>query len=67
MADAQGKIITSYPVPKEGGEAKEFYHDYMGYTNLICKNYIYRINMYYDRFVLIPLASEDVNTFIKNP
>lgn len=65
LADAQGKIITSYPVPKEGGEAKEFYHDYMGYTNLICKNYIYRINMYYDRFVLIPLASEDVNTFIK--
>ena len=65
LADAQGKIITSYTIPKEGGEAKEFYHDYMGYTNLICKNYIYRINMYYDRFVLISLATEDVNTFIK--
>jgi hypothetical protein len=65
LADANGKIITTYSVPKEGGEAKEFYHDYMGYTNLICRNYIYRINMYHDRFVLIPLAIEDVNTFIK--
>lgn len=65
LADAQGKIITTYSVPKEGGEAKEFYHDYMGYTNLICKNYIYRINMYHDRFVLIPLSHEDVNAFIK--
>jgi len=65
LADVNGKIITSYTVPKEGGEAKEFYHDYMGYTNLVCKNYIYRINMYHDRFVLIPLAIEDVNEFIK--
>ncbi len=65
LADADGKIITSYSVPEEGGEAKEFYHDYMGYTNLVCHNYIYRINMYHDRFVLIPLAVEDVNTFIK--
>lgn len=65
LADVHGKIITSYSVPKEGGEAKEFYHDYMGYTNLVCKNYIYRINIYHDRFVLIPLTIEDVNAFIK--
>ncbi|MES2568389.1 MAG: carboxypeptidase-like regulatory domain-containing protein [Bacteroidota bacterium] len=65
LADASGKIITTYGVPKEGGEAKEFYHDYMGYTNLVCKNYIYRINMYHDRFVLIALSIEDVNSFIK--
>jgi hypothetical protein len=65
LADASGKIITTYAVPKEGGEAKEFYHDYMGYTNLVCKNYIYRINMYHERFVLIPLSIQDVNAFIK--
>lgn len=65
LADVSGKIITTFTIPKEGGEAKEFYHDYMGYTNLICKNYIYRINMYHDRFVLIPLTIEDVNSFIK--
>jgi hypothetical protein len=65
LADASGKILTTYTIPKESGEAKEFYHDYMGYTNLICKNYIYRINMYHDRFILIPLAIQDVNAFIK--
>lgn len=65
LADVNGKILTSYIVPKEGGEAKEFYKDYMGFTNLICKNIIYRINMYHDRFVLIPLDVEDVNSFIK--
>jgi hypothetical protein len=65
LADANGKILTTYIVPKEGGEAKEFYKDYMGFTNLICKNMIYRINMYHDRFVLISLDIEDVNSFIK--
>lgn len=65
LADAGGKILTTYPVPKAGGEAKEFYHDYMGYTNLVCENFIYRINLYHDRFVLIPLGIQDVNTFIK--
>ncbi len=65
LADVNGKIITSYKVPKNGGLAKEFYHDYMGYTNLVCENYIYRINMYFDRFVLIPLEAKDVNSFIK--
>lgn len=65
LADASGKIITSYSVPKDGGEAKEFYKDYMGFINLICKNYIYRINFYHDRFVLMALEPEDVNSFIK--
>ena len=65
LSDESGKILTTYTVPKEGGTAKEFYHDYMGYTNLVCENYIYRINMYHDRFVLIPLGIEDMNTFIK--
>ena len=65
LTNAQGKILTTYFVPKEGGEAKEFYHDYMGYTNLVCKNYIYRINVYHNRFVLIPLSIQDVNAFIK--
>jgi hypothetical protein len=65
LSDNGGKIITSYTVPAAGGQAREFYHDYMGYTNLVCENFIYRINMYHDRFVLIPLAVEDVNSFIK--
>ncbi len=65
LADVNGKILTTYIVPKEGGEAKEFYKDYMGFTNLVCKNMIYRINLYHDRFVLIPLDVEVVNSFIK--
>jgi hypothetical protein len=65
LADANGKILTSYFIPKEAGEAKEFYKDYMGYTNLVCKNYIYRIKMYHDRFLLIPLKVEDVNAYIR--
>lgn len=65
LADVNGKIITSYPVPKDAGEAKELYHDYMGYTNLICENYVYRINFYIERFVLIPLNPKDVDEYIK--
>ena len=65
LSDLRGTILTSFAVPKEGGQAKEFYRDYMGYTNLVCEHYIYRINMYHERFVLIPLAIEDVNAFIR--
>lgn len=65
LADGFGKIITTYAVPKEGGEAKEFYKDYMGFTNLVCKHKIYRISLYHDRFVLMALEITDVNTFIK--
>ncbi len=65
LTGPNGIITTTFGVPKEGGEAKEFYRDYMGYTNLVCENFIYRINIYHDRFVLIPLAIEDVNSFIK--
>ena len=65
LSNVNGDILTTYKVPKEGGIAKEFYHDYMGYTNLVCENYIYRINMYYDKFVLIPLEPKDVNSLIK--
>lgn len=65
LADVNGNIITSYPVPKDAGEAKELYHDYMGYTNLICSNYVYRINFYLERFVLIPLTPKDVDEYIK--
>lgn len=65
LADEKGKILTTYFVPKEGGEAKEFFKDYLGYTNLICKNLIYRVNLYHDRFLLTPLNHEDVNAFIR--
>jgi hypothetical protein len=65
LADKKGEIITSYPLPSESGIAKEFYHDYMGFTNLVCENYIYRITIYHDRFILIPLTLSDVNKYIK--
>lgn len=65
LADETGKILTTYFVPKEGGEAKEFFKDYLGYTNLICKDLIYRVSLYHDRFLLSPLSHEDVNAFIK--
>lgn len=65
LANEQGQILTTYFVPKEGGEAKEFFKDYMGYTNLICKNLIYRVNLFKDRFLLTPLSHDDVNAFIK--
>lgn len=65
LAGPDGKVITSFQVPEAGGTAREFFRDYMGYTNLICENFVYRINLYYDRFVLLPMAVEDVNAFLK--
>lgn len=65
LANNDGKIITTYTIPKEAGIAKEFYKDYLGYNYIICENYIYKIYIYNNRFILFPLVKEEVNAFIK--
>ena len=59
------KEISSTEVPMEGGEAKELHQDYMGFTNIICKDSIYRIIIKNEKIILYPLPVKDFNALLK--
>jgi hypothetical protein len=65
LADQNGKVLCTTKIPQEAGMAKELFHDYMGFTNVICEYSIYRINVFNDKFVIFSLRPEDFNAFIK--
>jgi hypothetical protein len=52
LTSYSGKEFMTLPVPSYAGEAQKFFHDYLGYTNLLCKDTILRIEIS-DNFFLI--------------
>jgi hypothetical protein len=65
LADYNGKILSTTDIPEGGGTAKELFHDYLGYTNVICENAIYRVMVYNNAFVIFALNAKDFNAFLK--
>lgn len=65
LADHNGKVLNTLKVPAEAGISKELFHDYMGYTNVICENAIYRIIVYENRLMIFSLNAKDFNSFVK--
>ncbi len=60
-----GKIISSYDLPKQAGEAKHFFHDYEGYTDIICKDSIFRLDVLNTELMVLPIRQKDFNTYIE--
>lgn len=65
LADQDGKILGTTKIPTDAGEARELFHDYMGYTNVICEHTIYRIIVYENRCMIFSLNAKDFNGFVK--
>jgi hypothetical protein len=65
LADQNGKILNTIKIPESAGEAKELFHDYMGYTNVVCQYAIYRIIIYENRCMIFSLNAKDFNSFVK--
>lgn len=65
LADNNGKILSTTKIPEGSGLAKELFHDYMGYTNIICENAIYRVIVYNNAFIIFSLNAKDFNSFVK--
>ncbi len=65
LADFNGKILSTTKIPSSAGVAKELFHDYMGYTNVICEYSIYRIVVYNNSFLTFQLDAKDFNSFVK--
>ncbi len=65
LADQSQHILGSVFVPDPIAEVKEFYRDYMGYVNLLCKKNIYRILIRNNAPLLASLPPEDYNALVK--
>ncbi len=65
LSDYSGKIFASFALPKSAGEAQRFFHDYEGYTEIICKDSIFRIDVWNNSLVVSPIKQADFNAYLK--
>ncbi len=65
LSNYEGKIISSYNLPKEAGEAKYFFHDYEGYTDVICENAVFRLDVLGDQLLPLLFKPDDFKKFVE--
>lgn len=65
LSNYEGKIISSYELPKQAGEAKHFFHDYEGYTDVICKDSVFRLDVLNTELMVLPITQKDFSTYIE--
>ena len=65
LSNYEGKIFSYYKLPKGSGEAKNFFHDYQGYTELICKDVIFRLDVFNTDLIVGAVPRKDFNGYLK--
>lgn len=65
LSDYEGKIISSIHLPEYSGAAKNFFHDYEGYTDIICEDTIFRIDVWENELVLNTINRKVFNNSVK--
>ncbi len=64
LADYSGKIYSTFQLPKKAGKAISFFHDYEGYTDIICKDSVFRIDVMNNDLLLMPILKNDFEKFL---
>jgi hypothetical protein len=65
LSTYEGKIISSFDLPKQAGEAKHFFHDYEGYTDVICNDSVFRLDVLNTELMIFPIKQTDFNQYIQ--
>lgn len=65
LSNYEGKIFSTYKLPKEAGKATRFYQDYEGHTDLICEDSIFRLDTYNNSLVVNYIKKDDFNKYLK--
>lgn len=65
LSTYEGKIISSFDLPKQAGEAKHFFHDYEGYTDVICKDSVFRLDVLNTELIVQAIRQKDFSTYIE--
>lgn len=64
LSDYSGKIITTFNIPKSAGTAKHFFHDYEGYTDLVCEDSVFRIDVLNNQMMVSTIPQKDFTKYI---
>jgi hypothetical protein len=62
-SDYSGKVTAHAALPRSAGTAKLFFHDYEGYTNLICSDTIFRLDIMNGQFLLASVSREEFRNY----
>jgi len=65
LSDYSGKIYSTFELPKNAGEAHSFFHDYEGYTDIICKDSVFRIDVMNNQLFVMPILKEDYKKYLE--
>ena len=65
LSNYEGKIFSYYKIPKRAGEAKRFFHDYEGYTELICEDTILRLDVFNSELIVNAIPRKDFESYVK--
>lgn len=65
LSNYQGKIFSYYKLPKGSGEAKKFFHDFQGYTEVICKDTIFRLDVFNNDLIVGGVPRTDFERYVK--
>lgn len=65
LADYNGNISSSFSLPKEAGEAKQFFHDYEGYTDIVCKDSVFRLDVWNNELFVRLLSKAAFHKYIE--
>ncbi len=64
LSDLEGKITADFEVPKSAGEALYFYRDYEGYTDLVCRDSVFRFDVLAADLIVRPIKKADFNRYL---
>lgn len=65
LADYSGKIHSTFEIPIGAGEAQTFFHDYEGYTDIICKDSVFRIDVMNNQLFVMPILQNDYKKYLE--
>jgi len=65
LSNYQGKIFSYYEIPKGAGEAKNFFHDYEGYTELVCKDTVLRLDVFNTNLIVGTVPRKEFDAYLK--
>ena len=65
FSDFSGTVLTELKVPNTAGEALHFFHDYQGFTELICKDSVFRIEVYNDEITISGISKLDFAQYLQ--
>jgi len=64
LSDYHGKVFSAFEVPKQAGAAKYLFHDYEGYTELVCEDSVFRLDVLHKALMVVPIPRSEFKHYL---